>query len=454
MNDEETIDTFAENLGSVASKLDEIAAAGVKAFDKLEDLMGLMGSGFSGFQSEAIEEAQKRRAEGTFNPFEKDNLSGLQTKIMRLSEQRNKLQTDLQTDSGMLGFFDDTEEKKKELQEYNRRIGEIRDKILEINRRRNVIDKALGLQVEMSQDPMAPLFQGRGGGGGDPTTGGSDSSPDDEDNGESGLEAMKKRAREIDVIMNDAIRRQAAMEEGAAQRRAEAYEELDQEWEKAVKQFDKLEKETKEGAKSMSDTLRNAISGWASDFSRQLNELVWQADTSFEQIVKSFGKMLTRMMIQQQIVQPILGGFSGMLGGGAGGGMAPTAFAHSGGIVGSLSQRGFVDPAVFAGAPKYHTGGVVGDEQPVMAKKGEGIFTPEQMSRLAPAGKGGGNVEVNIHGAPNPEDIETQEQDTPSGKKLDIFLSRKMAEQAADPGSPFMKQLRANTNIKPKVAER
>lgn len=61
--------------------------------------------------------------------------------------------------------------------------------------------------------------------------------------------------------------------------------------------------------------------------------------------------------------------------------------AHTGGVIGAdaLARR-LVNPAVFLGAPRLHTGGLVGGEVPIIAKKGEGVFTPEQMAALAPAG--------------------------------------------------------------------
>lgn len=87
----------------------------------------------------------------------------------------------------------------------------------------------------------------------------------------------------------------------------------------------------------------------------------------------------------------ILGIFQGLLGGGASavasGGKAATVGLHSGGVIGSdATFTRNVDPAHFAGAPRFHDGGIAGDEVPVIAKAGEGVFTPAQMKALAPAG--------------------------------------------------------------------
>ena len=67
-----------------------------------------------------------------------------------------------------------------------------------------------------------------------------------------------------------------------------------------------------------------------------------------------------------------------------GAGLAPqyrsTAFAHGGGVVGvtPLAHRP-VDPAVFGNAPRFHSGGLVSGDVPVIAKQGEVIGWPEQM---------------------------------------------------------------------------
>lgn len=102
-----------------------------------------------------------------------------------------------------------------------------------------------------------------------------------------------------------------------------------------------------------------------------------------------------------------LGGLlSGIFGGGSSGGgigtmqigsqMFPTVGFHSGGIVGSEPTfERYVNPSHFDNAPRFHGGGIAGDEVPIIARKGEGVFTEGQMKAL-----GGGGQQVNVTYAP------------------------------------------------------
>ena len=63
----------------------------------------------------------------------------------------------------------------------------------------------------------------------------------------------------------------------------------------------------------------------------------------------------------------------------------PTAFAHGGGVIGrDAFPARMVDPRAFDTATRYHRGGIVGGERPIVARSGEGVFTPGQMQALAP----------------------------------------------------------------------
>jgi len=69
-----------------------------------------------------------------------------------------------------------------------------------------------------------------------------------------------------------------------------------------------------DSAESMAESVKNAVTGWASGFSKTLSDLVWGAETSFSDIAESFGRMLTQMVMQQMVVQPLLNAFTGWMG--------------------------------------------------------------------------------------------------------------------------------------------
>ena len=76
-----------------------------------------------------------------------------------------------------------------------------------------------------------------------------------------------------------------------------------------------------------------------------------------------------------------------------------TMLAHGGGVIGrdALPARE-VSAAVFDAASRYHRGGIVAGEVPILARSGEGVFTPGQMRSLAPVpdAKPVVNVAVNV----------------------------------------------------------
>lgn len=137
--------------------------------------------------------------------------------------------------------------------------------------------------------------------------------------------------------------------------------------------------------------------------------------TGIKNMEQQFIKSLANMLVQMTIIAPIaqalratLGGLTGIpglslpgvgagptgnIGYGTGvGGYGPIPEAHSGGIVGQIAGSRYVHPAYFDNAPRFHTGGIVGGEVPIVARRGEGVFTPAQMAAM---GSGGHVININ-----------------------------------------------------------
>lgn len=82
---------------------------------------------------------------------------------------------------------------------------------------------------------------------------------------------------------------------------------------------------------------------------------------------------------------------------------------HTGGIAGhDAAPSRSIPAALFSSAPRFHAGGAVGpDEVPAILRRGEGVFTAEQMARLSPADAGGATFAPTINftgNAGSPED--------------------------------------------------
>lgn len=132
--------------------------------------------------------------------------------------------------------------------------------------------------------------------------------------------------------------------------------------------------------------LESATRGWGDQFTNTLADMVQKGKLDFKSLADAIISDLLRIAIFQTITAPL---FSAA-------GIPGFQAAHSGGVVGGLSQRRNVSPAVFAGAPKFHNGGLVGDEVPIIAKKGEEVLTADDPRHRSNGGGGSQSVSVSI----------------------------------------------------------
>lgn len=172
---------------------------------------------------------------------------------------------------------------------------------------------------------------------------------------------------------------------------------------KDVSDFASLaESAVKNAFNSMEDTLTSFITTGKASFSDFANAIISD---------------LTRIIIRQSITQPLMNGLGSYLG---------FAMAHTGGIVGAdnLALKS-ASPLAFAGAPRFHSGGIVGDEVPIIAKRGEGVFTREQMKALGDNGSTV-NISVNVvNNAASDVKASVSQSNQGNGKfNLDIMIEK------------------------------
>jgi hypothetical protein len=121
---------------------------------------------------------------------------------------------------------------------------------------------------------------------------------------------------------------------------------------------------------------------------------------------------------------------------------------HSGGIVGASAAMRSVNDNAFAGARRMHAGGIAGgiaaNEVPAILRRGEGVFTREQMASMG-GGSGGGATVVQIidqrrKGSP---DVQQKSVIGPNGEQKLRILIRDENTKSNAPGGLNDKSLAA-----------
>lgn len=161
----------------------------------------------------------------------------------------------------------------------------------------------------------------------------------------------------------------------------------------------------------------SAVKNTFSNMETALTAFVTTGKASFSDFANAIISDLTRIIIRQSITQPLMNGIGSYFG---------FATAHTGGIVGadSLATKS-ASSLAFAGAPRFHRGGIVGDEVPIIAKRGEGVFTREQMKALGDNGSTV-NISVNVvNNAASDVKASVSQSNQGNGKfNLDIMIEK------------------------------
>lgn len=177
--------------------------------------------------------------------------------------------------------------------------------------------------------------------------------------------------------------------------------------------FTSIREEAGNFANLAESTVKNAFS----NMEDALTTFITTGKASFSDFANAIISDLTRIIIRQSITQPLLNGIASYFG---------FATAHTGGIVGFDNLRKtYASPEVFFYAPKFHGGGIVGDEVPIIAKRGEGVFTREQMKAIGDR-ESTVNISVNvINNASSDVKTSVTKSNQGNGKiNLDIMIEK------------------------------
>ena len=214
----------------------------------------------------------------------------------------------------------------------------------------------------------------------------------------------------------------------------------------ALDEMNKATEKTKDGFEG----LKQAIEGWGKESASAIVDFCLTGKASFSDMIQTMISDLMKMILYQQIFEPLSKGISGWIGGlfgGGGGGStsipAGVGLWHGGGVVGyDNPQTRFVNPALFAGAPRLHKG-LAPDEYPAILQKGETV-TP----------KGGSTAPtINIINNAGAE-ISTDMQEVNGGMQIDVMIDQVVAKKMGQFGSSSNKVLRSNFSAKERLVAR
>lgn len=147
----------------------------------------------------------------------------------------------------------------------------------------------------------------------------------------------------------------------------------------------------------LADVGGDAFSAFAEAIARGENAV----QSFFAALRQGIGEFLIEIgkaIVKQALFNAISGGASGGGVGGAVAGWVGGLFGarHVGGMVGSASPTRMVDPSVFANAQRYHTGGLVGRERPIIALEDEEVLTRDDPRHVLNGGKRGGDPRLKV----------------------------------------------------------
>ena len=243
------------------------------------------------------------------------------------------------------------------------------------------------------------------------------------------------RAQTIEAI-NDALARQLPILESLVRANADYQRSAEFGAKSALRSYI-------EDATNAAKQAERAVTGAFKSMEDTLTQFVMTGKLDFNSLANSIISDLIRIQIQRAITLPLANfamrlfapAASVALPLGSGDLMGVNAnIAHSGGLLGSdgLPSRQ-VDMGVFAGARRFHTGGLVSGEVPIIARQGEAVFTPGQLRALggAVATKPQVNVEVNVINRASGVETRVEQQQQPDGStRLDVIVEQMEARMA------------------------
>ena len=245
-------------------------------------------------------------------------------------------------------------------------------------------------------------------------------------------------ARQAIEAINDALARQLPIVEDLARANVDYQRSFEYGTKSALRTYI-------EDATNAAKQAERAVTGAFRAMEDALTSFVTTGKLDFKSMADSIITDLVRIQIQRMITLPLANWASGLFSGGGSDASALPAgatdlmnslvmVAHSGGLVGAetLSSRS-APIGLFAGAPRFHGGGLVAGEVPIIARQGEAVFTPGQLRALGGAvgAKPEVRVEVNVINRASGVEARVERQQQPDGgMRLDVIVEQMEARMS------------------------
>lgn len=172
---------------------------------------------------------------------------------------------------------------------------------------------------------------------------------------------------------------------------------------------------------------KNGTAEWSDMFGNLMNSMM----TFFAQLLRQIAMAIIQAAILRALTS-YFGGGAGVAAGaaaGAGSSAVSAGTQHTGGMAGNRGLGARSMPAsVFSGAPRYHTGGMIGlgpDEVPIVAQKGEEVLTRNDPRNRMNGGLGGGSdTPIRVIAVDDNRAATTEALKTPAGERAVITVLR------------------------------
>ncbi|MDD2005097.1 phage tail tape measure protein [Pseudomonas putida] len=146
---------------------------------------------------------------------------------------------------------------------------------------------------------------------------------------------------------------------------------------------------------TVADSLQGGLEGLFTDFISGTKSAKEAFSDFARSVLTEVSKIIAKLLIQLAI-QSMLNTYTGGASSGVSGLMSMIGMKHSGGLIGGAGGMSrYASMGLFAGAPRYHTGGEIGlkpNEVPIIALKGEEMLTESDPRHRKNLGKGGSST--------------------------------------------------------------